>query len=116
MMRMPAAVPLVPALLVLSGCRLAAGAPPATPAVPKPPAISETSTAKNLAAYVAYYEGLGYKVTTNQQSYGPDGKLQAFRFAATRRRGTASAGVKASINAATHTVTTAVSSSSTTKS
>ena len=116
MMRMPAAVLLVPALLVLSGCRLAAGTPPAPPAVPKPPPISETSTAKNLAAYVAYYEGRGYKVTANQQSYGPDGKLQTFRFAATRRQGTASASVKATINTATHTVTTSVSSSSTTES
>ena len=87
MMRMPPAVLLVPALLVLSGCRLANGAPPAPPAGPKPSAISETSTAKNLAAYVAYYEGLGYKVTTDQQSFGPDGKLQTFHFAATRSQG-----------------------------
>lgn len=116
MTRMPPAV--VPSflLLVLSGCRLAAGVPPSSPAVPQPPPISETATAKNLAAYVTYYEGRGYKVTTNQQSFGPDGKLQTFRFVATRQRGPASAGVKATINAATHTVTTSVSSSSTTKS
>ena len=70
------------------------------------PSLSETSTAKDIAAYVAYYEGLGYTVTVNQQAFSPQGTVKTFRFAANRTQGADRSRAGANINVATHTVST----------
>lgn len=82
----------------------------------KPPAINEASEAKDVAAYVNYYQGQGYKIINNRQSFGAQGQIRLFMFSASRRVGTSSQTVNATINAATHTssVSSSFESSTTT--
>jgi hypothetical protein len=81
-------------------------AKPPTKATIQVPDISLTSTAKQIGAYVIFYQEHGYTVTINQQSYRPGGKVRTFRFSATRRSKSGHDGASANINAATQIVIT----------
>ena len=68
------------------------------------PPLNDTATAKNIAAYVAYYEKQGYKVTLNQQTYRPDGTVQEFHFVAKQGQGASRSRVSADIDGTTGNV------------
>ncbi len=73
-------------------------------AATKAPPLNDTSTAKDIAAYAAFYERHGYKIMLNQQTYRPDGTVQEFHFVAKRGRGANQPSVSANIDGATHNV------------
>lgn len=70
------------------------------------PPLNGTSTAKDAAAYAAFYERHGYKITLNQQTYHSDGTVQEFHFAAKHGQGANQSSVSANIDGATHNVST----------
>lgn len=110
-------------ILCLSGCGVtlhpgqnARTSPTAKTMLMKVPPISEESSVQDVAAYVNYYKSRGFVITNNKQSFDAEGRVSSFQFAASRHAGTSSETVSATINAATHTVSTSSSSeSSTTK-
>ncbi len=73
-------------------------------AAKKAPPLNDTSTAKDIAAYVAFYERHGYKITLNQQTFNPDGTVQEFHFVAKRGQGANQSSVSANSDEATHNV------------
>ena len=73
-------------------------------AAEKAPPLTNTSTAKEIAAYTAFYERHGYKITLNQQAYRSDGTVQEFHFVAKRGRGINQPSISANIDGATHNV------------
>ena len=73
-------------------------------AAKKSPALNETSTAKDVAAYVAFYETHGYKITLNQQTYNSDGTVKEFHFEANRGQGANQSSVSVNIVGTTHNV------------
>ena len=75
-------------------------------AAKRAPPLNGTSTAKDAAAYAAFYERHGYKITLNQQDYHSDGTVQEFHFVAKRGQGANQSSVSANIDGATHNVST----------
>ncbi len=71
-----------------------------------PPPLSETSTAKDIAAFVAYYQRDGYTVKADRQTFMPDGTVRIFQFLATRHEGSDWASAGAKIDRAARTVCT----------
>lgn len=80
----------------------------------KVPPISEDSNVHDIAAYVGYYKSKGFVITNNKQSFDAGGRVLSFQFKASRHAGVSSETVSATINAATHTVSTSSSSASST--